>query len=585
MKRSRPHFSSSQAKKQRKAKPTKEGSHEEVLLADVRRLLKDHLINKDETDAEKSPTSRLSNYKPPDRFSQIEVHIAEISSIGDGLGLSPECNHVYVVPFTVPGDTVRAKVIHHFPNDNYTLADFAEVIKPSSQRDDSLVGCQYFTKCGGCQLQMLSYENQLAHKKTVIERAYRNFSNLAPYLIPLVEETFPSPLRYGYRTKLTPHFDRPPGSRHRNKGHDDRPRKIFEDVPSIGFLQKGTRRTIDIEDCPIGTDAVRKGMKRERERVAREIRNYSKGATILLRESTIRMTENSARGKALAMDTNINLPSHGSLDRSTDVSEGEIGNPVLKENNSIFSDQNTTDWTMHRENSEQKICITDSNAITTEYIGPYTFHNPAGSFFQNNNSILPSFTEYIREHVLLPAVTSSEPSINYLIDAYCGSGLFTVTLSSLFSSSTGIDISGPSINFAHQNAEINGITNASFMAADASALFAKVTYPPDETVIIIDPPRKGCDDNFLQQLLNFKPRRIVYVSCNVHTQARDVGILVEGKPGCSYDLESLRGFDFFPQTGQVESVAILNRKGSLVCLESTFESAKKSEEMPARILD
>ena len=97
-----------------------------------------------------------------------------------------------------------------------------------------------------------------------------------------------------------------------------------------------------------------------------------------------------------------------------------------------------------------------------------------------------------------------------------------------------------------------------------------MTFPPNETVVVIDPPRKGCDPDFLRQLLNYAPKRVVYVSCNVHTQARDVGFLVEGmiretpygiRQGAKvrYEIESLRGFDFFPQTSHVEGVAFLDR--------------------------
>ena len=123
----------------------------------------------------------------------------------------------------------------------------------------------------------------------------------------------------------------------------------------------------------------------------------------------------------------------------------------------------------------------------------------------------------------------------------------------------GIDISEASIAAAEMNATANNVKNASFMAADAARLFDKISFPADETAVVIDPSKKGCDDDFLKQLLRFGPQRIVYVSCNVHTQARDVGVLVEGKGGARYEIESLQGFDFFPQTGQVESVAILSR--------------------------
>lgn len=533
----------------KKAKAAIEGSFTEVLLHDVRRLLA----------ARSKPVGNgfveSAEYSTPERFTEIDVKISDISSTGDGIGLSENSDHVYVVPFTVPGDLVRAKVVSHFPEDKYTLADFIKVVEASPMRDDSRAKCPYFSKCSGCQFQMLSYDDQLAHKKTIVERAYKNFSNLAPELIPAIGDTIGSPLQYGYRTKLTPHFDGPPGRHSIRKGKEGTG-PGFVEVPPIGFMMKGRRTTIDIEDCPIGTDAVRQGMRRERERVAKEIASYKRGATVLLRESTKRIprllpeVQQSAIGDTApafdSIDDNINGIDETS---NADASSRDLLPPCPD-----MSTGSTFETNFH----EEKTCITDQNAIATEYIDQYVFNNTAGAFFQNNNSILPRFTAYIRDTILPPPSPTVKP-ISYLIDAYCGSGLFTITLSSLFSASTGIDIAPPSIKAAHENAKSNNIVNATFMAADASALFAKVTYPSEQTVVVIDPPRKGCDDNFLTQLLRFGPRRVVYVSCNVHTQARDVGVLVDGKGDARYDLESLRGFDFFPQTGHVEGVAVLNR--------------------------
>lgn len=256
-----------------------------------------------------------------------------------------------------------------------------------------------------------------------------------------------------------------------------------------------------------------------------EFTKYKKGATILLRENTDRH---------------------------------------LKDSNSAPEEDDKIPYTVVTEGDEFidiKSCQTDHKAITTEYIDSYTFTNPAGSFFQNNNSILPKFTSYIREHIL-PKGDSDRSKIKYLIDAYSGSGLFTITLSSVFQHSTGIDIAAESIASARKNASLNGLREdrCSFIAADAGQLFNAITYNRDETVVVLDPPRKGCDADFLDQLRRFGPKRILYVSCNVHTQARDVGVLVRGEgEGSKYEIESLVGFDFFPQTGHVEGVAILNR--------------------------
>lgn len=549
-----------QGKKRQKtaSSPSKDGSTSEgVLIEDVRRLLASQ--NKSQPKEALGDSLAPLAYTPPERFSEIEVKIQNLSAAGDGLGLSSTADHVYVVPFTVPGDVVKAKVVNYFAQDQYTLTDFVEIISPGPKRDDSLVKCQYFSRCSGCQFQMLPYEDQLIHKQAIIERAYRNFSTLTPDVVPVVGDTIGSPLQYGYRTKLTPHFDGPPGSMSRKA---KRQKKEFTNVPAIGFLLKGTRKTIDIEDCPIGTDAVREGMKREREKVAREIANYRKGATLLLRESTIR--------------TPIfpQLSPKASLAETTPETSNQppILEVVPKSEEKLKLPYTTT-----------KTCITTPNTLTTEYIDSFQFSNPAGAFFQNNNSILPIFTSYIRTHILPPPSSSSSsspsspPKPKYLIDAYCGSALFTITLSSLFSASLGIDIAPASILSAKSNARLNSIPNTTFLSADASAIFASVPveFTPAETVVVIDPPRKGCDEQFLKQLLRFGPGRMVYVSCNVHTQARDVGVLVEGtstldssKNGneegeerCRYEIESLRGFDFFPQTGHIEAVAILNRVG------------------------
>lgn len=522
-------------RKNKKQKPSTaaEGSNEEVLLADIRSLLKDVKISENEAVVNEEIAKQL-----PEIHAKVDVTISELSSTGDGLAL--EDGQVYVVPFATPGDVVTARVYKHFEEESYSLADFVKVVKAGEHRTEE-PKCQYFTKCSGCQFQHLPYSYQLAHKKSIVEKAYRNFSNLPATAMPPVGDTIGSPLQYGYRTKLTPHFDGPPGGR-RDKRNGNK--VTWPEVPPIGFMLKGTRKTMDIEDCPIGTEAVRLGMKRERNRVAKNIDAYQKGATLLLRENTERIE------KIAGMIEEDN--------------EAESKDEVVEDQGNFVY---------------RKTCITDHKAVSTEYIDDYRLDNPAGAFFQNNNSILPVVTKYIRDHILEDSPQSIEPAngtsqtnhkVKNMIDAYCGSGFFTITLSSMFSNSIGIDISGQSIDFASKNAKLNNLPKdgTHFIAADANHLFASVDtkkFLPTETVVVIDPPRKGCDEGFIRQLLSYGPARICYVSCNVHTQARDVGWIVGGLPGdqkfeAQYEIESLRGFDFFPQTSHVEGVAILRKK-------------------------
>lgn len=518
-------------KKNKKQKTTtvSDGSNEDVLLADVRRLLK---------------TTNLSEGQKvePQEQTEIDVNISGLSSTGDGL--AHKDGSVIVVPFAVPGDTVTAKVYKNNSDQGYALADFVKVVQAGEHRTEK-PGCGYFTKCSGCQFQHLPYAYQLAHKRTVVERAYQNFSKLPASAVPSVRDTCGSPLIYGYRTKLTPHFDGPPGGRQsRRKGE----KPTWDEVPPIGFMLKGTRKTLDIEDCPIGTDAVRRGNKRERKRVAENIDQYQRGATLLLRENTERVKKD---------------------DTQAEKKDTENGDDVVVEDRGDF---------LHR-----KTCITDQRAISTEYIDDYRLDNPAGAFFQNNNSILPLVTQYIRENILGPDAGSESP-IKNMIDAYCGSGFFTITLSSMFKQSVGIDISHQSIDFASKNASLNNLPKDSvrFIAGDANALFDafdRSKFPADETAVVIDPPRKGCDEGFISQLMDYGPKRLCYVSCNVHTQARDVGWLVGGlgeRQGM-YEIESIRGFDFFPQTSHVEGVAFLKR----VDKDVSAEPASKEGEVTA----
>lgn len=301
-----------------KRKPMKEGGAEEVLGYDIKSLLATFNI----TEKDIAP-GILPEYQ-----STLELTIADISSSGDGLAVHN--NRVYCVPYTLPGDKVEAIVKNH--QESHTMAELIKVITPSPDRDDSLINCKYFAACSGCQFQMLPYEKQLEQKRRTVQKAFANFSDLPAELIPDVLPTMGSPLQYGYRTKLTPHFNGP-----RRGGF-----KPGFPPPNIGFMSKMGKYTIDIEDCPIGTDAVREGLKIQREWVKNNLHTYKRGATLLLRESTNR------------------VPIEGPVEN-----DGE-------------------------KYVETKKYITNSNQRSIEYFGDFRFNSPAGSFFQNNNSILES---------------------------------------------------------------------------------------------------------------------------------------------------------------------------------------------------
>lgn len=192
--------------------------------------------------------------------------------------------------------------------------------------------------------------------------------------------------------------------------------------------------------------------------------------------------------------------------------------------------------------------VTDETEYVTERVGNRVFQFKAGEFFQNNPFILPAFADYV--------TASAAIGTRYLIDVYCGAGLFSLCAADRFERVMGIEVSAAAVTLADSNAALNRIKNAEFRNGEAEAIFDEVVgFPGDETSVIIDPPRRGCDEAFLRQLMTFAPRRIVYVSCDPSTQARDLKILQEGH----YWIVEIQPFDLFPQTRHIENVAVLER--------------------------
>ncbi|KAK4335446.1 tRNA (uracil(54)-C(5))-methyltransferase [Rhodotorula toruloides] len=539
--------------RQRKTKAPKPGGVEEAGAFDVIELLgKERVDELKRLEEEEGRDWRLEAEKEwgKDKDGKdVEVRIVGMNDHGDGLALltpsgSDAPTRLVSVPFALTGEVVRIHLHRHEPDYYMSHGDLLEIVEPSERRQAEVqelpgrvlsaetkekldqvrakfgnrVQCQYFGECSGCQYQPLAYEEQLEMKRDLVRRAFANFSQLDLSLIPEIGPTLASPLQYAYRTKLTPHFQVPPSSNpNRNKrkkggAEVEAPKKEWE--VTIGFEQKGRKRIVDIEECVIATKVINEAMMTERAKVKEDISKYKRGATLLLRDS---------------------LPP-----RPADA----IAKPA--------------DYT---PSTEPHVCITDHHATVREQVGTNEFEQQAGSFFQNNNSILPSLLDYVREAI----GPRKEGEERYLVDAYTGSGLFAISLADQFDHVEGVEIDKASIRWAKKNAEYNkgpGRGEVGFRDGKAEEIFKDITFPPERTTIVIDPPRKGCDELFISQLLAFSPRNVVYVSCNPRTQARDIGMIVmqstaAGKP---YRIDSARAADLFANTHHAEGVAVLSRE-------------------------
>ncbi|KAI0369877.1 S-adenosyl-L-methionine-dependent methyltransferase [Pilatotrama ljubarskyi] len=521
----------STSKKQPKNKKNKKNarrapepySHDDILSREVIALLGKHY-------ADAAKADNLDWDAPFEQSQQLELTVSCLSpSTGESLSVATAGDRKWVIvtPLSLPGERIRVRVYRH--SRLYSHADLLEVIQPNPEwRDMSLVQCKYFGKCAGCQYQMLSYDKQLDLKRQTVLEAYKNYSNIPPELVPSIQPTIGSPLQYGYRTKLTPHFQRPPFSFQKaQKRGDAPPVEGKPDWLKIGFHEVGTRNVMDIEECPIATPVINKALGPVRDNIIKNITKFKNGATLLLRDS---------------------------------LRPGSSGDA---------EDASQPSTSIAAEDGEH-ICVTDQKATVRERVGDMLFEYTAGTFFQNNNSALVPLTSYVRDAIFPP---SSAPSSaegdkpTHLVDAYCGSGLFSIMLAPHFTRVAGIELSAESIRSATHNATLNSLppSQISFMAGDAANIFDTVQdFPRAHTVLIIDPPRKGTDERFVEQMLAFGAKTVVYVSCNVHTQARDVGMILrksaetaEQNGRSKYVLESLRGLDLFPQTAHVEAIAVL----------------------------
>ena len=512
---------------------------------------------------------------------EIELEISTLTIHGVGLGRVqlPEplrlgscdmdlpaatgAGWVIMVPFSLPGERVRVRIYRN--HQNYSEADLLAVLTPSPHRV-SAPRCPLFGRCGGCQYQHLVYAEQLAWKRRQVAELLRHLAGVEFAVAPVVG----SPRQFGYRSKITPHFAAPnrgvaaeipnakfqipnedradPATQQsascaRDSGLRTQPSAAAADCP-IGFLKQGSRyEIVDVARCEIATDAINTRLTEVRANVRARLLagEFTRGATLLLRDTGGTVTSE----YDAVITEEILVAGRGVWPiRATPVGDWRHGSEEALSSAGL------------RPAAEDPAQRASAGSTTTEPTGalpavpPLRLRFLARDFFQNNPFILPSFAGYVRDQA---AATNAR----FLIDAYCGSGLFALAAAAKFQRVAGVEVSETSVAFARENATANGITNASFLAGDAAAIFAGVDFQAADTVVVIDPPRKGCDEPFLRQLFSFGPRAVVYVSCDPATQMRDLGYFLKA----GYVLTAVQPFDLFPQTRHLECVITLRKAG------------------------
>ncbi len=452
----------------------------------------------------------------PDMWQQgqlVEVTITDLNDTGEGVGRLGE--RVVFVPDTVTGDRVLVRLVRVKPN--YATGKLYELLERSPHRIRP--HCIVADKCGGCQWQHIDYDyQQLAKQNLVVQALTRigGFTSL-PIAPILVAE---SPLTY------------------RNKATYPLKRSTTGQVQA-GYYQKGSHQLVNLNQCPV-QDArlnpllaqIKQDIQKRGWSIYDEINHQGK-----LRHLSLRIGRRSGEILLTLVSTNWNL-----LDLEVQAQEWLMRYPQLvgvcmnsqrEANNIIFG-------------SETR-CIAGKPYLLEEFAG-IEFQLKPDTFFQINTEVAERLLNAIAAQLELRGD-------EVLVDAYCGIGTFSLPLAKRVREVIGLEVQLTAVAQAQVNARINGITNITFQIGTVEELLPKLGIVPD--IVLLDPPRKGCDRIVIETLLSILPKRIVYVSCKPATLARDLKLLCQSG---EYQLSHVQAADFFPQTPHVESVAFLQKR-------------------------
>lgn len=451
---------------------------------------------------------------PVEENKEYTVTIDAVSS--DGSGITHIDGFAVFVPQTAEGDFVKIRI--EIVKKHFAAASLIEIITPSPSRQKP--DCKHYEGCGGCQLRHIKYEEQLKIKKDIIENAIRRiggFKNFSPDGIIGME----TPERY--RNKMV--F--PVG----NTGGKN----------VCGFYEQKSHNIINISDCVIG-DVINSRINSTVIEYMNEngVSAYDeKTHTGVIRRIFTRKSFSTGEVMVVISANSKKLPRCEKLIQKLRNVSDRIVSIILNVNTKRGSSAIT----------EENVTLYGSDRIIDTLCGIKFMISPQ-SFFQIN----PVQTEKLYQTALEYAQLDKEMSV---MDIYCGIGTISLCAAKQAKKVIGVEIVEKAIADAKENAINNGIENAVFYADSAENIVPRlIAQGETPDVVILDPPRKGSDKATLTAIIKACPKRIVYVSCNPSTLARDARLLANS----GYCITKSRGFDLFPHTTHVETIVLIQRK-------------------------
>ncbi|PLR99235.1 23S rRNA (uracil(1939)-C(5))-methyltransferase RlmD [Bacillus sp. T33-2] len=453
----------------------------------------------------------MSKTIPVKKNDYIDVVFEDLTH--DGAGVAKVDGYPIFVPGGLPEEKAKIKVVK--VNNGYGFGRLIEILERSHFRVDVEPGDTH--KYGGTQLHHISYEGQLKFKENQVRQVLSRIGKLEDVKIhPVLGMEHP----WHYRNKaqvpvgdkdgkLIAGFFKP-------RSHEivDTNESLIQ-LPEINEAVQAVKEICSELGIPAYHEETHKGVLRH------IMARYGKQTGELMVVIVTRTADIPHKNK-LVEEIAARLPKVKSI----------VHNVNSKRTNVILGDKTKVLW---------------GNEVIYDYIGNVRFAISAMSFYQVNSDQ----TKVLYDKVLEYAGLTGEETV---IDAYCGIGTISLFLAQKAKKVYGVEIVPEAIEDAKRNAELNGIANAEFAAGAAEAVIPKWYKDGIKAgVLVVDPPRKGCDEALLQTIIEMKPKKVVYVSCNPATLARDLRILEDG----GYRTVEVQPVDMFPQTTHVEAVSKL----------------------------
>lgn len=472
---------------------------------------------------------------PVEKNADYVTDIVGITHDGEGVGRVE--GYTLFIQGALPGEKVLAKVVKL--KKQYGYGKLLQVIEPSKGRIEP--SCPIFKECGGCQLQHFDYAEQLVWKRQMV---VDNLTRIGKLRVAGAAEPGGAGQGQGDSAVVVhPTIGMHAPWRYRNKAQ----------VPigtapggglAGGFYARGSHRIVDMDACLIQHEKTDEVVRRVKE-IGRNlgITAYDEETgTGLLRHVVVKVSFRTGEIMVVLVTNGAKIPRVKEwveeIRKHIDGVASICHNINTARTNVIFGDVTKTLW---------------GSDVIYDYIGEIKFAISARSFYQVN----PMQTEVLyRKTVEYAGLTGNET----VIDAYCGIGTISLFLAQHAKQVYGVEIVKEAIDDARKNAELNDMTNVEFAVGaseDVIPRWKEQGIVPD--VIVVDPPRKGCDPTLIDTIVAMQPRRVVYVSCNPSTLARDLRLLEDG----GYRTAEVQPVDMFPHTVHVECCSLLVWNGTM----------------------